>query len=158
MGGSARRRRSVRAATVATVLALGASIAGAASPAQAPVQQVPGGPIIPPGKIVVVARMHGARRLSSGELMNIHKLQNLTIKGPGNTTLGPVSLQIGQLHTFGSVPPGSYTALSAKYYLATCPALQFTVKPAETASLTYLVGKVQNLSTVPWTCQNKKTP
>jgi hypothetical protein len=131
---------------------------GAAGPAPAPVQQLPGGPIIATGKIGVVARMHGARMLASGELKDIHKLQNLTIKGPGNTTLGPVSLQIGQRHTFNSVPPGSYTALSTKYYLSTCPALQFTVKPGETASLTYLVGKVKNLSTVPWTCQNKKTP
>jgi hypothetical protein len=134
-------------------------MAGAANQAPAPtMQQVPQGPVVPAGKIVVVARIHGTRTLSSSELMNIHKLQNLTIKGPGNTTLGPVSLQIGQMHTFSSVPPGAYTALSTKYYLSTCPALQFTVNPAQTATLTYLVGKVQNLSTVPWTCQNKKTP
>jgi hypothetical protein len=155
---SARGRRFVRRTTVATILVLGAGIGGAAGQTPAPMQPIPGGPVLAKGKIVVVARMFGARQLSSGDLMDIHKLQKLTIKGPGNTTLGPVSLQIGQLHTFNSVPPGAYTALATKYYLATCPELKFGVNPSQTVTLTYLVGKVQNVSTVPWTCQAKKSP
>jgi hypothetical protein len=104
-----------------------------------------------PGKIVVKALRTGNDPIYQN---NFTKLQNLKISGPGNKVFGPLSLQIGQTHTFSPAPPGAYTAAQTKYYVGTCPALNFTVAPAQVVTLSYFANKPPT----PPTCTVTKSP